>query len=91
MSRINGEKARAAIARKRRTQQRMKDRAARALMTVSSGTGAKTSLVAKKPKAPKAAEGTPAEPQAAAKPRARKAAAADSTTASPRSRKVKEE
>ena len=91
MSRINGEKARAAIARQRRTQQRMKDRVARALMTVSSGTAAKPSPVARKPKAPKASEGTTAEPQAAAKPRARKAAAADSATASPRRAKAKEE
>jgi hypothetical protein len=91
LSRINGEKARAAIARKRRTQQRMKDRAARALTPVASGTTSSSKAVAKKPKAAKPLPETAAESQSPAKPRARKAAATDSTTASPRSRKAKEE
>jgi hypothetical protein len=38
MSRINGEKARAAITKKRRTAQRAKDRARRAELTAAAGT-----------------------------------------------------
>jgi hypothetical protein len=44
MSRINGEKARAAITKKRRTAQRAKDRAARAAATAKAAeTGVKPS------------------------------------------------
>ena len=43
MSRINGEKARAAITKKRRTAQRVKDRAARAAAVAKAQTGIKPS------------------------------------------------
>ncbi len=41
MSKINGEKARASIAKKRRTAQREKDRSARAAATAKAGETAK--------------------------------------------------
>lgn len=70
MSRINGEKARAAIARKRRTAQREKDRAARALMGTAKPAAAKP---AAKPKKIKAVATPPAEAAPKAQPAAKPA------------------
>jgi hypothetical protein len=55
MSRINGEKARAAIARKRRTAQRLKDRTNKAALVAAAATPKPASKPAPKPRAKKAA------------------------------------
>ena len=80
MSRINGEKARAAIARKRRTAQREKDRASRVEITSAAAMKAKPAVkptAAKAPKTAKPAEKAveKAEAAPAAKPAAKKAKA----------------
>jgi hypothetical protein len=79
MSRINGEKARAAIARKRRTAQREKDRAARALMGTVKPAAAKP--VAKPPAKVAAKPAVKAEAKPEAKPAAKSARKAKAPTA----------